>query len=109
MRRSSSSVMSSASGRETVHALVALVRRHVPQWLLGLPAIVSALLVVLLLLASKPNPGIGLWIYLALAVISVAISRVFPAPTRQKNAEPPQKKISREIFSREAFPEKNLT
>ena len=59
-------------------ALVALVRRRVPQWLLGLPAIVSALLVVLLLLASKPNPGIGLWIYLALAVISVAISRVFP-------------------------------
>ncbi len=61
-------------------ALVALVRRRVPQWLLGLPAIVSALLMVLLLLASKPNPGIGLWIYLALAVISVAISRVFPCP-----------------------------
>ena len=73
-------------------ALVALVRRRVPQWLLGLPAIVSALLVVLLLLASKPNPGIGLWIYLALAIISVAISLVFPCPHAPEKCGAPAEK-----------------
>jgi len=39
-----------------------------------LPLCFSAILTILLLVAKKPNPGVGLWIYLGLAVVVAIVA-----------------------------------
>jgi len=52
-----------------VVALYTWSRGRAPKTVILLPLLFSAVLTVLLLIASKPSPGVGLWLYLLLAVV----------------------------------------
>ena len=54
--------------------LCALWRGRAPKAVAILPVLVSLALVVLLLLANKPNPGLGLWVYLGVAMLTMGLS-----------------------------------
>jgi len=50
-------------------ALVAWLKGRASKALVLLPLIFAVVLTVLLLIANKPSPGLGLWIYLAVAAV----------------------------------------
>ena len=50
-----------------VLSLLTWLKGKAPKGLVALPCCTAALLTTLLLLAKRPDPGVGLWVYLAVA------------------------------------------
>ena len=55
-------------------ALVAWLKGRAPKLVAVLPLLVALAVIVLLLMAGKPMPGIGLWLYAAVAAATFAMT-----------------------------------
>ena len=55
-------------------ALVAWLKGRAPKLVAVLPLLVALAVIVLLLMAGKPMPGVGLWLYAAVAAATFAMT-----------------------------------
>lgn len=54
--------------------LVTWLKRRVPKLVALLPLLVATAFIVILFMAGKPTPGIGLWLYTVVAVATLALT-----------------------------------
>ena len=55
-------------------ALVAWLKGRAPKLVAVLPLLVALAVIVLLFMAGKPMPGVGLWLYAAVAAVTFAMT-----------------------------------